>query len=549
MTAKRAVLAASVLLAAALPASEWGWGVPADLYRDLDFSIRAGVDRAVKIFQLAENAERSGKPVRDLVPMYRGAAGEWKKVQVQCESEDFSEGILACVVFMQGYSYDRAHDRNEAIKMYTEVLDLYPDEVYSAVSAKWKMAQIYLGMGDTRKGNEIGDEICEDKRPQALKHPLMAEALMNRARRLWNAGNEDEAGVIWDQVIANKAFHKNARREVEEAKNMFRFLCFVSMDFARLEAMLFDGIDEKLTSKMADQIIGQFSWAMGEYGNRGSATRSYFGRTIKKEKELDAKMKKFFTAYLKWGESKKPIFEACNRKFDFDMMLFKAWYNVETKDQIKARFYKLLNEVQADSDKNRMLSRLFIIAGVLMDLGDFATARIVADKIPDPKRRLWYVYGIESRLRRWKEMYDILDQIAALKPQPDAGEMTDIKWKKVDCLENMGKLEEEVKLLNDISDPPRTLWRLQSVHRKMGNKTKSYAVLNEIMFFPKDAPQSVLVQAQYREADGQKDQAIALYRRLLSQPEWKQTSQSSAAHQALERYGIATGGAMINTVR
>ena len=64
-----------------------------------------------------------------------------------------------------------------------------------------------------------------------------------------------------------------------------------------------------------------------------------------------------------------------------------------------------------------------------------------------------------------------------------------------------------------------------------------------------DAPRAILTLAQFCEADGDKKKAIALYRRLLSQPEWKKTGESSQAHQALERLGERTGGAMINEVR
>ena len=66
--------------------------------------------------------------------------------------------------------------------------------------------------------------------------------------------------------------------------------------------------------------------------------------------------------------------------------------------------------------------------------------------------------------------------------------------------------------------------------------------------FANDAPRAVLTLAQLCEQDGDKKKAIALYRRLLSQPEWKKTGESSQAHQALERLGERTGGAMVNEV-
>jgi hypothetical protein len=66
--------------------------------------------------------------------------------------------------------------------------------------------------------------------------------------------------------------------------------------------------------------------------------------------------------------------------------------------------------------------------------------------------------------------------------------------------------------------------------------------------FPDYAAKAVYQTAQYREADGEKETAIALYKRLLRQPEWKKTWESSQAHQQLERLGVATGGAVINEV-
>ena len=51
------------------------------------------------------------------------------------------------------------------------------------------------------------------------------------------------------------------------------------------------------------------------------------------------------------------------------------------------------------------------------------------------------------------------------------------------------------------------------------------------------------------KSDGEKEKAIGLYRQLLKNPKWKQSGASSQAHQALERFGIATGGAMTNEVR
>ena len=131
MNVKTGISAALILLAlapaGAAAANGWSWEMPAEVYRELDFSSRAGVDRAAKIFAQAYNAERQGMRVTDLVPRYRAAAAEWRKVQIQAEAENFDETLISYSLFMQAYARERAHDTNEALKLYGELVELHPD--------------------------------------------------------------------------------------------------------------------------------------------------------------------------------------------------------------------------------------------------------------------------------------------------------------------------------------------------------------------------------------------------------------------------------------
>ena len=87
------------------PMREWDWHMPGEVYKELEFTDRAQVDRAVKLFEQAVDAERRGVKVTELVPRYRNAAGEWRKGQVQGETSDAgNEPLLAYAVVMQGYA-------------------------------------------------------------------------------------------------------------------------------------------------------------------------------------------------------------------------------------------------------------------------------------------------------------------------------------------------------------------------------------------------------------------------------------------------------------
>ena len=74
-------------------------------------------------------------------------------------------------------------------------------------------------------------------------------------------------------------------------------------------------------------------------------------------------------------------------------------------------------------------------------------------------------------------------------------------------------------------------------------------MLDEICgVFPSDAAAAMLRKGDWYAADGDRKNAIACFRKVLSHADGKKTGSASQAHQRLERYGIATGGAVLNDV-
>ena len=135
-----AAVFAAFALAAAAPAFgwewEWNWRMPGDIYKGLEFESRNAVDRAYKATSAAMDAERARARPTDLVPRFRAAAAEWRKVEIQAESDNTSDALLAYAGFMQGYTRMKAHDVNEAVKFYGQVVDLYDDERWIAFPAR-----------------------------------------------------------------------------------------------------------------------------------------------------------------------------------------------------------------------------------------------------------------------------------------------------------------------------------------------------------------------------------------------------------------------------
>ena len=535
----------ALLSASAEPLREWDWHLPGDVYKELEFTDRAAVDRAVKLFEQAVDAERRGVKVTDLVPRYRAAAGEWRKVQVQGESAgEGSEPLLAYAVFMQGYARQQAHDRNEAIKLYNEVLDIYPEQKFIAVPARYMLSRVKREMGDIKKANADLEEIVEDK--AADGHPIYYNVLRSMASVRWAEGKPDEAAELWAKIVFSKkkvdwGLWCNSRGDLVLAR-------VVTADFGELEPALFAGIGANKRKERVEAVFANARW-MGEidrYGHHG--VTQYLDRMYPRDKKASERKKaleKIRKGYFAWLDGEASVFEGYDDGWTFALTQMRARLGYEKKDDILKRV-KALEPFVKGAKPDEIDGRARTLANTMLEFGLEDAARSAATMIKDQKGRIRFQYDIECRLGAWKQAYMYLTEYMKLAPN-DKG----AKYDLADLYRRrLGQAEKAIKIYLDINEPPKTLWLLADTYREVGKKNESYTTLTEIAsIFPNDAPNAVLRMAQWKEQDGDKEKAIAFYRRLLSHPQWKQTGASSAAHQALERFGIATGGAMTNEVR
>lgn len=414
--------------------------MPASIYRELEFTDRAAVDRAQKLFNEAADAERRGAKAQDLIPRYRAAVAEWKKVQVAAEGGDYNQQLIGWATLMQAYGRFLAHDRNEAAKLLDECRDLYSDEPLVYWPAVLVTAHNKIGMGDLRDGERFVDEYLED--PKRVTTYAGQSLRWERHERLRAAGKEEAAFQLARDIYENG---KNANENWHFARNYIQNRCIEEKRWADLERIYLAGV-----------------------------------------------------------------------KADDKAAVLKA----------KADF---LRRVMGRMPRAEVLKRI--------------------EEQPDKLTKLWLVYNLDEAEGQWKALLLDLDQIAAADKEYGSG--NDIKYKRAwiyrDRLRDFPKA---LEVAATIDDPPRSLRELQWCQRLAGKKQEAYKTLIEITSaFPNDAAWAVCTTARYREEDGEKEKAIALYKRILKHPEWKKSPEASTAHQALERHGIATGGAMINAVR
>ena len=545
LTAAMTALAAT---AAAMPMREWDWHMPASIYKDLEFSDRASVDRATKLFQQAVDREWAREKVTTLVHRYRAAVAEWRKVQVQGETAGAgNESLLAYAVFMQGYARQQAHDRNEAVKLYNEVLDIYPEEKFIAIPARYMLSRVKREIGDSRQADEALEAIAADN--AADGHVIWFSVVRDLAEIRWRQCKDDEAVELWEKLL--NAPKRPADEIWRRARSMVILNAVVAMDFAKYEEVEFRGVPPEKKAERAKAIEDTGAWIAAAGNGQWNGITECFARQLpgdQKAKERQEKARRVQRAYAQWFETQTASVYA---GLDDGWRLALARLAVYSGIDSAAETDKRLNAVTAlvrNAKPDQVDGRADWLTKKYLQLRRGDDARNAAALTKNQHTRLWLQYWLECQLGAWKNALMYLEEFIAAKPS--AGALKNAKYELADLYRRRFKTPEKaVKLYQEIDEPPRTLWALAETYRECGKKKESYQMLTEITsVFPNDAPNAVLRTADWRLADGEKEKAIAAYRSLMKHPKWKQSGASSQAHQALERLGIATGGAMTNEV-
>lgn len=532
---------AAAATAALAVAGDWTWRMPVKMYQNLDFEKRATIDKAVDAYIKAETAAQQNKSVPDVqIPLFRAASAEWKKYSVQYELDYDDDAVKAYVLFMQGMSSKGARDRNAAMKTFEELLDFYPTESWIVPAAQFMIGDCQYANGENNKAKGTFLEMLSD--PKAAEHPLACRAYNRLATIFWKLGKVDEATKNWLQA-SDPIYKDIASGDWRSACETLPQAYAIGGKWKELTSFVFRDLDPQNAKgranavQGAEDVINGRRWYWNEWW--------YDAKYVDKLGEKDKAIKELNKGFAKWHEDQKAVFLADGRDWEYYKRAFSYRRAIDLADA-KKLIGDMTKYVKSSPDDVRS-ARAKDLAIMLADARLFDEAHTIEPLVADPLARLWLSYEIDRRAGAWDACVLTLEQIIANKdPEVSLSGKKTLAWVYKDAIHDY---EKALKIYQEISVPPGTLWDIQYCYRRLGKKTETFATLQDLTFFPDQAARATWTMAEYYREDGEKEKAIALYRRLLSQPEWKKTGESSQAHQRLEAWGIATGGAVVETIR
>jgi TolA-binding protein len=129
------------------------------------------------------------------------AAKDWSRALAEYDAfiVQFPESkVTPYAILRKGRCLQEMQKRFEAIKVYQEVLDFFPDDVKYAAAALFRIGESHAQNGDIAKAMKAWFDLSEDQ--DYVKQPVGAQALNGLAENLIRQGKADEGIKRFEQV-------------------------------------------------------------------------------------------------------------------------------------------------------------------------------------------------------------------------------------------------------------------------------------------------------------------------------------------------------------
>jgi TolA-binding protein len=571
-----ALLGALLAAPGMLPCHGQETGLSSEARQKLDTFEGISIDKADTVFAAKD---------------YRRAIAEYDAFILQFPDSK----VIPYAIMRKGRSLQEAQKRFEAIKVYQEVLDFFPDDVKYAAAALYRIGECHAQNGDIEKAIKAWIALADDE--EYVRQPLGALALNSLADNLLKQGKAAEGVARYEQVAIEfrKANPDAARAAIQK---VVPYHVRSNPDAAKLRNFY----EAVKTFEHNPQEPGADLAGDGLYWTRvREAIKTHGSFTELQREQRDA----FYRHWASQMEGPLPADDG----FQIDRASF-----IRAYERDEAAWMQRLDKQFADHHKEGNVGRIITWIGlyarhpakvdeylqkldfaklsnqqilslvykVLENGGDPALARNSFDKLR------WDDLddAAKSQICDWMQNHHGYGgsremAIAACQSfqDADAGKMRALRYYHWRCqhhhlrstadfteglalagelqkvpasaraafsmggnlLHWSGKYEEAIKSYQQADSPPQTLYWIAECLAKLGKLDPAVSQYREIENFFKDqAPEAGLrIAYLYRDA-GIKDKYVRGLRGVLRK--YPKSGQSSEAHLRLEEMGLPIGG-------
>ena len=483
-------------------------------------------------------------------------------------------------ILRKARSMQLRNKRFQAVKIYQEILDYFPNHVHFAAPAIFHIGECHSANGDPQKAFKAWSKMAQDK--DYSKHFLAAGALNKLADNMIKLDRINQAIKYYSQIAidfrttnaqaANYALGRVAAhytRQKQEGK-LLQFYKDVKSFEGRPHGISTDiDKDSRYWGKVR-QLVHQ----NGRFGEvLVSQKKEYFGYWAK---TLSSKMPEwddfqvdvanfyFYADGIKvaWTKRLDEQFRRFQKPGDTGRIL--KWISLFSSNKAKVKEYYQKLEFGKMSN-----SQIRSALEVLWDrCREYAIAKACYqkfkwDKMSDNEkdgiaRTLWHKdvsllketcmrfeekeRGLSLMLQYYRDRRDAKNGLPLTDKLENEPKYAKLAYhSRGELLYHTNKFKEAIVAYQQADSPPGTLWNVVNCYKKMGDVKRAVGQLLEIENFFKDqAPEAAIQIAYIYQGAGLKKQTVAAYRKILLK--YPKSGQSSRAHEALEALGERIGG-------
>ncbi len=538
----------------------------AEDYKKLDTLEGMLLAKADAIFAEACN----GAPLK-----FRVAAPSYESFAMQ-----FPKSVaVPYAVLRQGRSRQLDKKRFDAIKVYTQVLDYYPNALPYAGAALCYIGDCHFDNGNVKEAMKAWAEMAKDA--DYRKHVLAAGAINHLADNLVAQDKWVDAVFYYEQVCTD--FRTSNPEAAGYAMERLRFYYVrVKPDVVKLRALYdkiagfagqpgaptdvdfwgnvmasvgaYGGFDDKTQKAERNSYYGYWAKAMeGKYLKWDDFQLTIAGYRLREEEDikkwydrLDKQYKenwklgdydrtiKWMTMYL----AHFPKLEEYFKKLPIDKMqqgqlviVIKMFYGLGGEDAKKmhALARSMISKVKLSDDLREELARFIW-------LKDPETTELLFKSIQDQDRGKWVLLDFTMALGQTDKAITMCDYFVKVPRYAKQAYKVRVGLYRLKAMWN-----EAIGDYFMIDEPPGTLYAIADCYMGWGKPAMAITQLSEIeSFFAGEAPEACLRIAGVYNAINERKSYIARLRSVLKK--YRSSPQASTAHQLLQQMNVDSGG-------